>query len=92
MFILFANRTGIERVLPMRLALTIIHLVVSVVLLVVVLIQSGKTAGLSSAIGGGGGDTYLSRNKNKSFDARLARGTKWLAAVFVLLTLGLQFV
>ena len=75
----------------MRLALTIVHLVICVVLLVVVLVQSGKTAGLSSAIGGGG-DTYLSRNKNKSFDARLARATKWLAAAFVLLTLGLQFV
>jgi len=73
----------------MTIAVTIIHLVVCAVLIVVVLTQSGKTSGLSGAIGGGS-DTYLSKNKAKSFDSRLARVTKWFAAVFALTTLALH--
>ena len=52
----------------------------------VVLLQSGKSAGLSGAIAGGA-DTFLSKNKAKSADARLARMTKWIAIVFMILTL-----
>ena len=73
----------------MTIAVTIIHLVVCAVLIVVVLTQSGKTSGLSGAIGGGS-DTYLSKNKAKSFDSRLARVTKWFAVVFALTTLALH--
>ena len=41
---------------------------------------------------GGSNDTFLARNKSKSLDARLARLTKWLAVVFVVLTLILNFI
>ena len=68
------------------LALSIIHLVICAALIIVVLTQSGKTSGLAGAIGGGS-DTYLSKNKSKSFDARLARITKWFAAAFAITTL-----
>ncbi len=37
-------------------------------------------------------DTFLSKNKAKSADARLARMTKWIAIVFMLLTLALCLV
>ena len=39
---------------------------------------------------GGIADSYMSRSKAKSMDAKLARGTKWVAAVFVVLTLVLD--
>ena len=55
----------------------------------VVLIQSGKSAGLSGAIGGMA-DSFLSKNKAKSVDAKLARATKWVGAVFIVLTLALN--
>jgi preprotein translocase subunit SecG len=48
--------------------------------------QSGKSAGLSGAIAGVA-DTFLSKNKAKSVDAKLARITKYAALVFVGLTL-----
>lgn len=54
-----------------------------------VLFQSGKSAGLSGAIGGMA-DSFLSKNKAKSFDAKLARATKWIGAVFIVLTLVLN--
>ncbi len=76
----------------MELAITIIQLIACLALVVIVILQSGKSAGLSSAIGGGSGETFLSKNKSKSLDARLARLTKWVAAVFMLLTLVLVFI
>ncbi len=66
--------------------LTVLQLLCAVALVVIVLFQTGKNAGLSSAIAGGG-DTFLSRNKSKSRDAKLARSTKWVAIAFVILTL-----
>ena len=36
---------------------------------------------------GGGSETFLSKNKGKSLDAKLSRATKWVAIVFVVLTL-----
>jgi preprotein translocase subunit SecG len=69
--------------------ITIVQLLACAVLILVVLLQSGKTAGLSGAIGGGA-DTYLSKNKGKTLDSKLARATKWIAIVFVVLTLALS--
>lgn len=54
-----------------------------------VLFQSGKSAGLSGAIGGMA-DSFLSKNKSKSLDAKLARATKWIGAAFIVLTLVLN--
>ena len=70
----------------MQLALTIIQVILSLILVAVVMLQSGKSAGLSGAIAGGA-DTFLSKNKAKSLDAKLARWTKWVAIVWVVLTL-----
>ena len=70
----------------MQLALTIIQVVLSLILVAVVMLQSGKSAGLSGAIAGGA-DTFLSKIKAKSLDAKLARWTKWVAIVWVVLTL-----
>ena len=60
-------------------------------LIAVVLIQSGKSAGLSGAIGGVA-DSFMSKNKAKSMDAKLARATKWVGAVFIVLTLLLNII
>ena len=70
----------------MTLFITILQLLCGVAIILAVLFQSGKSAGLSGAIAGGA-DTFLSKNKAKSTDARLARMTKWVAIVFMVLTL-----
>ncbi len=75
----------------MHLALTIIQLICGVAIILVVLLQSGKKAGLSGAIAGGV-DTFLSKNKSKSIDSRLARMTKWVALAFVVITIALNVV
>ena len=74
-----------------KLILTIIQVLGAVFLTFVVLAQSGKSAGLSGAIAGGA-DTFLSKNKAKSWDAKLARWTKWVAIAFMIITLVLVLI
>ena len=73
-----------------QLILTIITVICALFLIAVVLLQSGKSAGLSGAIAGGM-DTFLSKNKAKSWDAKLARWTKWVAIGFMIITLVICF-
>ena len=71
--------------------LTVLEAIASVAMILVVLLQSGKEAGLSGAIAGGS-DTYMSKNKKGGLDKTLASATKWIALVWVALTLGLSLV
>ena len=73
----------------MMIFITILQLIAALILILVVLFQSGKSAGLSGAIGGVA-DSFLTKNKAKSMDAKLARATKWVGAAFIVLTLALN--
>ena len=75
----------------MYIALTIMQLLSALAVTVIVLFQSGKRSGLSGAIAGGA-DTFLSKGKAKTMDAKLAKATKWVGLAFVVLTLALHFV
>ena len=68
--------------------LTILEVIASVALIVVVLLQSGKEAGLSGAISGNS-DSYMNKGKHSGLDKILATSTKWVALVWILLTLAL---
>ena len=68
------------------LIISIIMVLLAIFLIAVVLLQSGKTAGLSGAIAGGA-DTFLSKNKAKSWDSKLAKATKWVAIAFLVISL-----
>ena len=70
----------------MKLFITILQLLCGLTVIAVVLMQSGKSAGLSGAIGGVA-DSFLAKNKAKTLDAKLARATKWVGAVFLILTM-----
>jgi len=74
-----------------KIVLTVIQVLLAIFLIAVVLLQEGKTSGLSGAISGGA-DTFLAKNKAKSWDAKLARWTKWVAIAFVVLTLVISLV
>lgn len=73
----------------MMIFVTILQLLTALVLIAVVLFQSGKSRGLSGAIGGIA-DSYMSKGKARSIDAKLAKATKWIAGAFVVLTLVLN--
>ena len=72
----------------MVIALTILESLCSVALIVVILMQSGKEAGLSGALAGAS-DNYLNKSKKGNLDSILASSTKWIALVWILLTLAL---
>ena len=63
----------------------------SIALIAVVLLQSGKEAGLSGALSGNS-DTYLSKGKSKNLDQVLASSTKWIALVWIVLVLVMSLV
>lgn len=67
----------------------ILQVLCGLFVIAIVLFQSGKSAGLSGAIGGVA-DSFLTKNKAKSVDAKLARATKWVGAAFIVLTLALN--
>ncbi len=65
--------------------ITILQVIVCLLLIAFVLFQSGKHSGLG--VIGGAGDSFLSKNKARTMDAKLAKYTKWVAFLFMLLTL-----
>ena len=74
----------------MEIFVTILQVIASVALIAVVLLQSGKEAGLSSALAGGA-ETYMNKT-GKSLDKTLASATKWIAAAWLVLTLVLSLI
>jgi len=70
----------------LKLIITILQLICGLAIIVAVLFQSGKSAGLSGVVGGVA-DSFLAKNKARTLDAKLARGTKWIGAAFLVLTL-----
>ena len=74
-----------------KIIVTVIQLLSGLFLIAVVLLQSGKSAGLSGAIAGGM-DTFMAKNKAKTWDAKLAKWTKWVAILFIVLTLVLSLI
>ena len=72
-----------------QIVFTIIYFLAALALIAIVMLQSGKNAGLGAI--GGGSDTFLAKNKSKSWDAKLAKMTKWVAIGFMILTLIICF-
>ncbi len=70
--------------------ITALQVLCGLILITFVLFQSGKHSGLG--VIGGASDTFLSKNKAKTMDAKLAKYTKWVAMIFMLLTLSLSLI
>lgn len=78
-------------VFSLNTVVTIIHVILSIILIAVVLLQSGKTAGLSGSIGGGA-ETFFGKNKAKTLDGILEKATAIVAILFVVTSLVLALV
>jgi protein translocase, SecG subunit len=64
-------------------------LIFSILIIIIVLAQEGRQAGLSGVISGGA-DSFLSKNKARNIDTFLAKWTKIFAIVFFVLILGVN--
>ncbi len=69
----------------LRIILTILLVLSALVVIVTVLMQQGQRQGLGAI--GGGAETFFGRNKAKSYEGKLALGTKIAAGVFLVLSL-----
>ena len=67
----------------LRIVLTIVFIVVSLALLIVVLMQEGKSAGLGAI--SGAAESYWGKAKGRSMEGVLLKVTKWLAVAFMVL-------
>jgi len=74
----------------MLLAVQILHIIIALVLVVVVLFQSGKQAGLSGSIAGGS-ETFFGKNKGRTIDAILEKWTSVIAVLFLITSVALFF-
>ena len=71
----------------LKVILTIVLVLVSIGLIVVVLMQEGKNAGLGSLAGGAGENSYVAQNKGRTREGKLAKYTKIMVAAFMILAL-----
>ena len=66
-----------------RTILLVVFIIVSLILAVLVLMQEGKSAGLGAIAGAA--DTYWGKNKGRSMEGMLVKGTKILVALFIVI-------
>lgn len=67
-----------------------LEVLASIALIIVVLMQSGKEAGLGAI--SGSSDTYMGKNKGSSMEQKIATSTKWVALAWIVLTLALNLI
>lgn len=75
----------------LRWTANILLILFDIFLIAVVLLQSGKSAGLSGSIAGGA-ETFFGKNKAKGYEGRLAFLTKISAVGFIILSIVLVFI
>lgn len=78
-----------EPLFVVQVVLTVIFVIVSIALSAIVLLQEGKSAGLTGAISGAA-ESYWGKNKGRSMEGRLEKTTKYLAIVFFVLAIVLN--
>jgi preprotein translocase subunit SecG len=65
-----------------QIIVSLFHILFSLSIIVIVLLQSGKSAGLSGAIAGGA-ETFFGKNKGRTIDALLSKYTSAAAILFL---------
>ena len=68
----------------------IVHILVAIAIICLILLQSGKSAGLSGAISGAA-DSFFGKNKGRTLDALFSKLTTVCAILFLLSSLFLAY-
>ncbi len=72
----------------LRITLTIIYIIICIALVILVLMQEGKTAGLGAV--SGAAETYWGKNKGRSMEGKLVKITTGLAIGFMIIAIVLN--
>ena len=72
----------------LKVVLTVVQVLLAIFLIVAIMLQPSKQQGLG--VVSGAAETFLSKNKSKSWEVRLAKITTTVAILFVVITLALN--
>ena len=67
----------------LKTILMIAFIIICLAIIVIILMQEGKSAGLGAIAGAA--DTYWGKNKGRSMEGRLVTGTKILVVLFIVI-------
>ncbi len=67
-----------------KLILEILFIIISIALIVVILMQEGKSAGLGAIAGAA--DTYWGKNKGRSMEGMLVKITRVMVVLFIVIS------
>lgn len=76
----------------MATTFTVLHIIVTVLLIVVVLAQEGKDAGMQSISGSSAGDSFFSQNGGSTKKSVMSKVTVFLSILFLITTLTLVMI
>lgn len=77
----------------LKLVITVLFVIAALAIIVVVLLQEGKSAGLGSLNGStGNSDSYWEKNKKNSLEGKFETWTKLTAGLFVVFALVLMLI
>jgi len=74
-----------------RIIVNILHVIFAVSIVVIVLLQSGKSAGLSGSIAGGA-ETFFGKNKGRTIDSLLGKYTTFASIAFLVTSIVLYLI
>jgi preprotein translocase subunit SecG len=80
----------VEIVAVLKTILTVVFIILSIVITVTILMQEGKSAGLGAIAGAA--DTYWGKNKGRSMEGGLVRGTIIMGVIFFVLSIVLNII
>ena len=72
----------------LKTVLTVLFIIISLVIIVVILLQEGKTQGLGAI--SGAADSYWGKNKGRSMEGMLVKGTRICVILFLVLAIVLD--
>lgn len=67
----------------LRIVLTVVYILICVALVILVLMQEGKSAGLGAI--SGAAETYWGKNKGRSMEGRLVMITRVMVVLFLVI-------
>ena len=75
----------------LKTVLMVMHVIVCLTLIFVVILQSGRSAGITGEVAGGA-ETFFGKNKARTLNGMLGRMTTIAAIIFVVTSLALTIV
>ena len=75
----------------LKTVLMVLHVIVCLTLIFVVILQSGRNAGITGEVAGGA-ETFFGKNKARTLNGMLGRMTTIAAIIFVVTSLALTIV